>query len=103
MFIVAVRNPVDLLASYHRTQLVALNEDERDFATAWRRSLAGCGPACTPLDTKLVDYPRVGALGAALSQLLNRVSPQHVHVVLFDDLADRPAKVWDGVTSFLSS
>lgn len=100
-FIVALRNPVDLLASYHGTQLVALNEDERDFATAWRRSLAGRGPGCTPLDPKLVDYPRVGALGAALSQLLTRVSPQQVHAVVFDELTKNPAQVWDEITVFL--
>ena len=60
LFIVALRNPVDLLVSYHRTQLVALNEDEPDFGRAWERSLAGKPPATDPLDPKLVDYPLVG-------------------------------------------
>src|SRR5262245_13247596 len=30
-FIVCLRNPVDLVVSFHRTQVVALNESEADF------------------------------------------------------------------------
>lgn len=100
-FVVVVRAPADLLVSYHRTQLVALNEDEADFATAWRRSLTGAGPGVTPLDPKLVDYPAVGALGAALQRLLERVPRERVHVVLFDDLASDPAAVWADLAAFL--
>lgn len=60
-FIVCPRDPVDPLLSYHRTQLVALNEDEVDFGAAWRRSVAGRAPSSDPLDEKLVDYPMVGS------------------------------------------
>lgn len=101
-FIVAVRNPADLLISYHRTQLITLNEDEHDFARAWRRSLAGRGPATNPLDAKLLDYPKVGAMGAALAQLLTQVSSDRVHVVLFDELAHKPEEVWDELVRFLN-
>lgn len=100
-YIVALRKPVDLLVSYHRTQLVALNEDEPDFATAWRRSVAGSEPTVTPLDPKLVDYPTVGALGAAMTRLYDTVGRDRVHVVLFDDLASDPGGVWARLTAFL--
>lgn len=53
--VVSVRDPLELLPSYHRTQLVALNEDRHDFAQAWRRTLAGHGPGLRPLDPFLVD------------------------------------------------
>ncbi|MBA3524893.1 MAG: sulfotransferase [Geodermatophilaceae bacterium] len=100
-FVVSLRKPVDLLISYHRTQVVALNEDEPDFATAWRRSVAGVAPTVTPLDPKLVDYPSVGALGAAMARLYDTVGRDRVHVVLFDDLARDPASVWIRLTAFL--
>lgn len=100
-FVVALRAPADLLASYHRTQLVALNEDETYFSVAWRRSLRGEGPRTTPLDPKLVDYPLVGRLGAAVKRLLDVVPPSSVHFVLFDDLAADPAGVWAQLTTFL--
>jgi hypothetical protein len=100
-FIVALREPVDLLVAYHRTQLVALNESEPDFATAWRRSLMGIGPDTTPLDPKLVDYPRVGRLGAAVERLLSIAPPEDVHVVYLDDIKAEPERAWHGLMSFL--
>ena len=93
-FIVCLRNPVDLVVSYHRTQLVALNEDEADFATAWLRSLRGQLPQATPLDPKLVDYPRIGRVGAAMQRLYELVPRECVHVILLDDLRDDPAGTW---------
>lgn len=101
-FIVTVRNPVDLLVSWHRTQLVVLNEDEHDFAMAWRRSLAGRRPDTDPLDHKLLDYPRIGALGAAMTQLYGGVDRDRVHVIVFDDLVNRPDQVWNDLTAFLA-
>lgn len=100
-FIVTLRNPVDLLVSWHRTQLVVLNEDETDLALAWRRSLDGRTSGADPLDQKLLDYPRIGALGAAVDRLFELVDPAHVHVVVFDDLVEGSAQVWDSLTAFL--
>ncbi len=100
-FVVALRNPVELVVSYHRNQLVALNESERDLATAWRRSLAGGVPDTDPLDPKLLDYPRVGALGAALSRVLDIVPRERLHLLSLDDLRLDPASVWQALTAFL--
>jgi len=100
-FVLTLRNPVDLLVSYHRTQLVALNESEPDFATAWHRSLAGQLPGTDPLDSKLLDYPRIGAIGAAVSRLLSVVPRGRVHVIDFDSLRTDPGRVWSQLTSFL--
>ncbi|MDQ3454028.1 MAG: hypothetical protein M3513_00785 [Actinomycetota bacterium] len=100
-FIVSLRRPADLLVSYHRTQLVALNEDEPDFERAWRRSLRGEGPGVTPVDPNIVDYPRIGRLGSALERLYAVVPRHRVHVVLFDELAADPGAVWRSLTGFL--
>src|SRR5690606_2851732 len=89
-FLVCVRNPVDLAVSCHRTQLVALNEDEPDFARAWQRHRDGGLPDTDPLDPKLLDYTAVGQIGAALERMLTVVPRDQVHVVVFDDLARDP-------------
>jgi hypothetical protein len=99
--ILALRNPADLVVSYHRTQVVALNEDLANFDMAWQRSLAGSAPAVKPLDDKLVDYPRVGNLGSAVDRLLQYVPRQQIHVVLFEDLQQRPSHVWRQLCQFL--
>jgi len=63
-FLVCVRDPVDLVISYHRTQVVALNESEPDFGRAWQRHRDGGLPDTDPLDEKLLDYATVGGVGA---------------------------------------
>jgi len=99
--ILALRNPPDLLVSYHRTQVVALNEDELDFGRAWRRSLTGGLPATDPLDVKLVDYPTIGRLGLAVDRLVQVTPAAQIHVVQFEDLQNRPDHVWRQLCSFL--
>ncbi len=101
-FVVCLRNPVDLLASYHRTQVVTLNEHEADFERAWRLRVAGSLEAADPIDPKLVDYPLVGRLGAAVNRLVRRVPREQIHFVFFDDLVSDPAAVWRRLTDFLS-
>jgi hypothetical protein len=99
-FVVCLRNPADLVVSYHRTQIVALNETEPDFAAAWRRSVTGGLPETVPLEAKLVDYPRVGRLGAAVDRLLQVAPRDQVHFVVLDDLALDPESVWRAVVDF---
>ncbi len=100
-FIVCLRNPADLLASYHRTQVVTLNDHETDFRRAWKLRSNGSMEAADPIDPKLIDYARVGRLGAAVERLLTVVPSEQVHFVLFDDLTREPKDVWRGVTNFL--
>lgn len=100
-FVVTLRNPVDLLASWHRTQLLALNEDETDFEAAWRRSMAGGRPQTDALDFKRVDYQLMGRLGQAVERLMRVAPPDNIHFVFFDDLAASPQQVWQDLTRFL--
>jgi Sulfotransferase domain len=100
-FIVCVRNPADLLVSWHRTQLVTMNESEPDFGRAWRRSLAGRLPDTDLLDPKLLDYPMVGGLGAAVARLFSTVERDRVHIVVLDDLREDPGQVWTRLAEFM--
>lgn len=100
-FIVCLRNPVDLVISYHRTQVVALNEPEATFERAWRRSVTGVGDTGNPLDEKLLDYPKVGRLGAAARRITALVPNSQLHFVMFDDVVTDPASVWRRLMNFL--
>jgi Sulfotransferase family len=100
-FLVCLRNPVDLVVSYHRTQLVALNEDEPDFGRAWQRHRDGELPRTDPLDPKLLDYARVGEIGGAVERMLTVVPRDRVHMVVFDDLASDPLGTWSSLASFV--
>jgi len=100
-FIVALRNPADLVVSYHRTQQLLLNEDEPDFTKAWMRSMTGGQPDSDTLDGKLVDYQTVGSLGAAVDRVLAVVPRSYVHFTVFESLRDEPEQVWSALAGFL--
>jgi hypothetical protein len=101
-FLVCLRSPSDLVVSYHRTQVTALNEDEPDFAAAWSRACRREPPPAKALDAKLVDYVTIGALGKSVEALLRRVDRSRVHFILFDDLVSDPLAAWMGLLDFLS-
>jgi len=100
-FIVAVRNPVELVLSFHRTQRLLLNENEPDFAAAWRRNLEGRPPAPGALDAKLLDYAMVGKQGEAVARVLDVVPRDRMHFIVFDNLVRDPAATWSALTGFL--
>lgn len=100
-FIVALRNPADLVVSFHRTQRLLLNEEEEDFETAWRRNVDGRQPKNLPLDRKLIDYAMVGSLGAAVQRLLDVVPRARVHFIVFDDLIQDNTGEWNRLAAFL--
>ncbi|HEX2175503.1 MAG TPA: sulfotransferase [Nocardioidaceae bacterium] len=99
-FIVCVRNPVDLVVSYHRTQVVALNEPETDFERAWRRGGAPIEQS-QALDPKLLDYRMVASQGRALQRLHEIAGHDRVHVIVFGDLLTSPDSVWAKLLTFL--
>ena len=61
----------------------------------------GRPPSCDPLDSKLVDYPLVGRLGAAFDRLVRTVARHRVHPVLFDDLMSHPTQTWRALAAFV--
>jgi hypothetical protein len=102
--IVQVRNPVDLVYSYHSQALRALNEDEADFWTAWqlqaeRRAGRHIPPTCRM--PQLLQYAAHGQLGTKLEQLLTVFPKEQLHVVVFDDLVADSRRTYLDVLDFL--
>lgn len=95
-FIVAVRNPIDMLRSYHYRLLFLLEEDEPDFAAAWDLQDARARGERIPRlcrDPRRLLYREVGSLGKHTARLLEIVGPERCHIVVQDDLMDRPREV----------
>jgi len=103
-FVVAARNPVDMIPSYHARMLYHLHENEPDLARAWdlqeRRAQGECLPRkCHhPL---LLQYRHIGSLGSRLRELFARVGRERCFVVLFDDLIAEPLGVYRRLLEFL--
>ena len=103
-FVVMVRNPLEMIPSYHARLLFTLDEDVADFETAWRlqdRRAAGHAIPARCRDPRLLQYAEVGRLGARLADLIALVGKERVKAIVLDDFAAAPAAVYGDLLAFL--
>ena len=103
-FIIAVRDPMKMLPSLHQRYLVTGDETAIDFAEAWRlvpERAAGRRIPSSCLDPRMLRYDLAGKLGDAVEHFFDVVGRERCHVVVHDDLIDRPADVYAGMLDFL--
>lgn len=92
-FIVTLRNPVDMLRSYHFRLLYLLEEDETEFETAWRLQEARARGERIPkrcTDPRRLRYRDVASLGTHVERLLDIAGPDRCLVLIADDMATAP-------------
>ncbi|QNT68967.1 sulfotransferase family protein [Defluviicoccus vanus] len=102
--IIHVRNPVDMVYSYHGRLVFLLDEDQRDFSRAWalqeeRRAGRSLPKRCR--DPRLLLYGDVGKLAAHVERIFARVGRERCYVVVFDDFSRSPEKLYRDVCQFL--
>ena len=103
-FIVLLRNPMDMVCSWHNHIYMNGLERVRDFETAWHLQEKRAAGECIPKGCREVEmlyYGKVCSLGEQLQRLYAQVSPDRVHLVFFDDLKENPGRVYRSVLGFL--
>ncbi len=103
-FLVMVRNPIDLVHSYHSRLVTLLDEDVEDFEEAWRlQEIRARGERIPRLcrDPFLLQYREIGRLGKYLKRLLEVVSREQTLVIVFDDFARHNRAAYLKVLQFL--
>lgn len=103
-FIIMVRNPLDLIPSFHQKAIESLDEEVRDFETAWhlqstRRNGLKIPARCR--DKKLLDYVWVGRLGVQVQRMFQQVDTAKRRVIVYDDFVSDPLRVYVSVLEFL--
>jgi len=103
-FIVQVRNPLNMLPSYHLRMQFLLQEDETDFETAWaleadRRRGEKIPVRC--LEKRVLYYSEVASFGAQIERLYKLAGPEQVHVIVFDDFTADTLGVYKRTLEFL--
>jgi hypothetical protein len=84
--------------------LFLLQEDEKDFATAWKLEPLRAHGENLPrrcLDHRLLLYSEVAKLGFQINRLFEIVGRDQAHVIVFDDLIAEPLPVYQRVLQFL--
>lgn len=103
-FIVQLRNPLQMLPSYHLRMQFLLQEDQADFGTAWRLEPARKRGEHLPrrcLDPRLLFYRDVAAYGAQIERLYRLAGAAQTHVIVFDDFVNDALGVYRRMLDFL--
>jgi hypothetical protein len=102
--IAMVRNPVEMVHSLHSQLLYVSEEIVEDFETAWRlqdRRNQGFELPPRIRSPLLVQYRQVGQFGTQTQRLFASFPREQVKLILFDDFAVSPQRVYDEVLEFL--
>lgn len=102
-FVIGLRNPLELLPSYHARLLYAMDEDVADFVRAWslqkRRSRGEAIPRrCR--DPRLLRYGEVGRLGKHFGRLVEIAGRERCFPIVFDDFRADPLRVYRALLDF---
>jgi len=103
-FLAMVRDPLEILSSYHQRLFYVLDEDERDFATAWRLQAARARGERLPRncrDPRMLQYAEIGRLGARIERLFALAGRERCLVIMHEDFRSDTAKVYEQVLRFL--
>jgi len=103
-FIIAVRDPLQQLPSYHQRLVHQGDETVEDFEMAWRLNddrRAGRKIPRTCLDARQLQYDEAARFGKHVGHFFDVVGRDRCHVVVFDDLKADPAKTYQGILDFL--
>jgi hypothetical protein len=104
-FIVMLRNPLDLLRSYHGRLLYLRQEREEDFETAWDLQEARAAGQKIPKscrDSRVLQYGDVGSLGRYTRQLFDLAGRQNCHAIFFEDFVSDTLCVYKEALRFLN-
>ena len=99
-----LRNPLRMAPSLHEQTIFDGDEDEKDFARAWRlqgERLYGAGLPKHCRDPQLLQYGALCKLGKQLERLYRLVPREQVHVIHLEDMQADPGREYRGLLDFL--
>jgi hypothetical protein len=102
-FVVGLRNPLELLPSYHARLLFTMEEDVADFEHAWRLQERRSRGEAIPRrcrEPRLLQYAEVGRLGRHLRRLIEVAGRDRCFLVLFDDFRADPLRTYQNLLAF---
>ena len=103
-FVIALRDPLEMLPSLHRRLIYNGDETIADFGRAWAASgerAAGLKIPRRCIEPRWLSYDEAARFGTYVQRLFDTVGRDRCLVVLFDDLAEDPAREHRRLFEFL--
>ena len=102
--IVMLRNPVDMIYSFHSQLVFTADETEKNFEKAWRLQAIRQQGTQIPAQCReaaFLQYAEMGKLGEQVERLQAVFPPEQVKIILFEDFIKSTQDVYNEVLSFL--
>lgn len=103
-FIVMLRDPVELLRSYHERLVFLRQETAEDLPTAWHLQEARARGEQIPArchEPRILQYREVGRLGHYTAELFRLAGRERCLPILFDDLTSQTRETYRRTLQFL--
>ena len=104
-FIIAIRNPLEMVPSLHQRHVCNGDEDVARFEDAWalvQERRQGKHIPRTCVDPRLLDYPEIGSIGKYVGRFFEIVGRERCFVSVFDDLVADPSGQYRHALDFLN-
>lgn len=103
-FVIALRDPMEMLPSLHRRLLYNGDETETDFERAWsltaqRREGRAIPRSC--IDPRFLYYDEIARMGSYVDRFFRAVGRERCFVALFDDLSADPEALYRRLMAFV--
>jgi hypothetical protein len=95
--IVMLRNPVDMIVSFHSQMVYSLTETRIDFEHAWRENYLPKQRPCPAIET----YKQAGRFSVHIEKLFSIFPKCQVKIVLLGDLEKSAKNVYEDILRFL--
>lgn len=102
--VVMVRNPVDMLRSYHQQLLYSCFENQKDLNSAWRLQKARSNGDFLPKNCRekaLLQYKNIISVGEHLRNVTKLFSNENLLVISFENFRSDTNKTFKTLLSFL--
>jgi hypothetical protein len=103
-FVIAVRDPFEMLPSVHQRLLFQGDETESDLARAWRLQASRAAGRNIPqscIDSRQLQYAEVVSLGKHVEKFFEVVGRERCYISVFDDLRTDPTSAYLSFLDFL--
>ena len=103
-FVIAVRDPLEMLPSLHQRLLYLGDETVTDFGKAWKLNAERAQGRSIPrscVDARWLRYDQAGRLGTYVDNFFRAVGRERCFVAVFDDLISNPEQLGRQLMEFL--
>lgn len=103
-FVAMVRNPIDMLPSYHQRLVYVRHEDVEDFGKAWSLQEERARGERVPKfcrEPSILQYAQAGRLGYQVENLYRKAGEEKCLVIVFDDFVTETEAVYKDVLEFI--